>query len=550
MSASSSNVTFEMKAIKRKLESAADPTADNSSSLRPKKKKKNKSDLTILDSSESVPNHSAPHLEHAEEQEDHDKSSSNAKANKKEKKRAKAEAKRLRKQLEAPQVSASATQENAPSKVTTSLNVSKETSGEARSNVNKPKEKKKKGIEVDNVPEKFRSFPNDTSLFALPGSADVDSLGELSNDDLRRVIQSIAPLRKSSPTPRTKSRSLDKTAPSVSTLGTNMTSKTSKEAILGKGVLSAMLSTKWLTSKELAELAETEGLEYKKGRFSSSEKQSIQTSIDTYKTQNGLTEDDISGIIFRKERTAGDNEFWTFLAREIGGRPLASIYHYVHRAYNPLKQQGQWTADEDQALKAAVAAHGERWKIVGPHVGRTGSDCRDRYRNYVKHGHIQNNGLWSKEEEDKLIDIVESMKAVTGSTAQDDYYWTTIAEKMGHIRNRQQCRTKWQDSIAPRLSNQTSKAKWSDCDTMTMLSKLAQLDISEESDVQWASLTWGGWSGHRLQKSWKRLKRKANLDSVPFKDALSGLIKMESEAGRKSPQKFISREFIDSDNEI
>ena len=64
-------------------------------------------------------------------------------------------------------------------------------------------------------------------------------------------------------------------------------------------------------------------------------------------------------------------------------RPVNSVYHYVKRAYHPLKQQGRWSEDEDARLKQAVADLGQSWERVSERVGRMPGDCRDRYRNHV-----------------------------------------------------------------------------------------------------------------------------------------------------------------------
>ena len=86
------------------------------------------------------------------------------------------------------------------------------------------------------------------------------------------------------------------------------------------------------------------------------------------------------------------------------------MYHYVRRKYNPLSLQGKWSAEEDRRLKRSVLhisngslAHeislysavielGPKWEAVSLRVGRTASDCRDRYRNYVEHDKVRSTG--------------------------------------------------------------------------------------------------------------------------------------------------------------
>lgn len=99
-------------------------------------------------------------------------------------------------------------------------------------------------------------------------------------------------------------------------------------------------------------------------------------------------------------------------ARQIEGRPMLAVYQYVRRKYNPLGGQGSWTTDEDDALyqyvihaniylprimsecatnmpflvcARAYLEFGAKWELISGRVGRSGSDCRDRYRNHVAH---------------------------------------------------------------------------------------------------------------------------------------------------------------------
>ncbi len=65
--------------------------------------------------------------------------------------------------------------------------------------------------------------------------------------------------------------------------------------------------------------------------------------------------------------------------------PIIAVYHYVRRAYHPMKQQGKWTSVEDAALAQAVQELGQSWEKVSANVGRMAADCRDRWRNHINH---------------------------------------------------------------------------------------------------------------------------------------------------------------------
>ena len=52
-------------------------------------------------------------------------------------------------------------------------------------------------------------------------------------------------------------------------------------------------------------------------------------------------------------------------------------------------------------------------------------------------------GPWSKEEEEKLSQIVTEMTVAQGKDQDNEVFWGQVAERMGNKRGRQQCRIKW-----------------------------------------------------------------------------------------------------------
>lgn len=88
------------------------------------------------------------------------------------------------------------------------------------------------------------------------------------------------------------------------------------------------------------------------------------------------------------------------------------------------------------------------------------SDCRDRYRNHIVNRNIRVTGSsrrrsviflliyrsvgpWSKEEEEKLTQIVTDMTIKQGKDIDNDVFWGKVSDLMGGKRGRQQCRIKW-----------------------------------------------------------------------------------------------------------
>lgn len=83
-----------------------------------------------------------------------------------------------------------------------------------------------------------------------------------------------------------------------------------------------------------------------------------------------------------------------------------------------------------------VKEHGTAWAKIAEDVGRSGGDCRDRWRNHLgvkkEGGQEVRKGKWDTEETEMLVEAV-------GKVGQQ---WTTVAEIV-RTRSRHQCRIKW-----------------------------------------------------------------------------------------------------------
>lgn len=108
---------------------------------------------------------------------------------------------------------------------------------------------------------------------------------------------------------------------------------------------------------------------------------------------------------------------------------------YANYPFSHLRKKSrQWTSEEDQRLIDAMNSKGsDSWsqiaKIVGN--GRTQAQCSQRWHRVLDPKISKLN--WSKEEEEKLINLVGSF----GTKA-----WTKIASKMGN-RSDVQCRFRY-----------------------------------------------------------------------------------------------------------
>ncbi|KXN89584.1 DNA-binding protein REB1 [Leucoagaricus sp. SymC.cos] len=273
-----------------------------------------------------------------------------------------------------------------------------------------------------------------------------------------------------------------------------------------------LLSTRWLGASKLAELVRTEGLVYKKGKFSAIEEQALQDAIKNYCAKMDYSDDELQEIIFPPKGVDKKDtiEFWQELTAAVPLRPIIAVYHHIRRTQHPLKQQGKWSAEEDARLKQAVVELGQQWEKVSLRVGRMSSDCRDRYRNHIQNREVRVTGPWSKEEEIQLTQIVTDMTIKQGKDIDNDVFWGKVSEHMGGRRGRQQCRIKWTDALSKTIKNEGEKPRWSQQDAFILVHKVDSLGVRDDTEIDWKTLAdpdWNLWSAHTLQRRWLTMKR-------------------------------------------
>ncbi|KAF9782276.1 hypothetical protein BJ322DRAFT_1010319 [Thelephora terrestris] len=273
-----------------------------------------------------------------------------------------------------------------------------------------------------------------------------------------------------------------------------------------------LLATKWMSTSKLKEMAQTEGLVYRQGKFSEIEQSQLRNALENYRIRNGLTPEQLNEVVFAKEK-AKDKEFWQEITTAVPLRPIVAVYHHVRRIYHPLRGQGKWTGEQDTLLEQSVNELGQQWEKVSNRVGRTASDCRDRYRNHIQGREQRNSGTWSKEEEAQLTAIVKEMMAEKGKDVDNDIFWGVVSQKMGGKRGRQQCRNKWTDSLSNTLKNEGEKPRWTAQDAYILIHKVDSLDVRHDSEIDWKTFPdsdWNFWSPHLLQRRWMTMKRGIN----------------------------------------
>ncbi|KII94886.1 hypothetical protein PLICRDRAFT_98811 [Plicaturopsis crispa FD-325 SS-3] len=316
-----------------------------------------------------------------------------------------------------------------------------------------------------------------------------------------------------------------------------------------------ILATKWMNASKLSELVRTEGLVYKKGKFSAIEEHQLRTAIEDYRFKNSLSPEQMHDLIFAKNEKGKENTFWSEITSAVPQRPIIAVYHHVRRSYHPMKQQGKWMKAEDDILKQAVMDLGQQWEKVSERVGRMSSDCRDRYRNHIANREVRVTGHWTKEEEDMLTQIVTEITVNQGRDVDNDVFWGVVSERMGNKRGRQQCRIKWTDSLSKTVKNEGQKPRWSQQDAFILVHKVNSLNVRDDTEIDWKILSdphWNLWSAHSLQRRWLTMKRSIKgYEDMTHQEIMDILVVKKShlpaEGNRGQKRKITSADTIEED---
>lgn len=135
-----------------------------------------------------------------------------------------------------------------------------------------------------------------------------------------------------------------------------------------------------------------------------------------------------------------------------------------------------------------------------------------------------NTGKWTEEEEKRLAEVVHELTStVPGDIVTQGVSWAAVAERVG-TRSEKQCRSKWLNYLNWKQSGGT---EWTKEDEINLILRIAELEVSDENDINWDLLA-EGWSSVRspqwLRSKWWTIKRQiANHKDVSFPVLIKGL---------------------------
>lgn len=177
--------------------------------------------------------------------------------------------------------------------------------------------------------------------------------------------------------------------------------KVNKERLVPKKLKQASEQTEKPKRKETTNSYKP--LHNKSKIFSEQEDTLIDKLINTHCIQHKVSREEFIDLIWMNDNThkVTKTEFWKLLADEFPDRSRSSLYKHVKRKYNNFKPRGKWSTAEDLKLKELCDRHDNKWNVIGQILERMPEDCRDRYRNYVKHNKRLDHGDTDEKEQDK-----------------------------------------------------------------------------------------------------------------------------------------------------
>jgi hypothetical protein len=163
----------------------------------------------------------------------------------------------------------------------------------------------------------------------------------------------------------------------------------------------------------------------------------LNPTIDRTSARAGKWTLEENALLVKAVKDHGVNN-WNVVAARVPGRSNVQCHYKWDQVLDPARNKGKWKADEIAKLKAVASELGKDWVRVAARMpGRTNMQCRERWNSCltdtIDETTARNNkGLWSGEEEAKLISAVKNL-------GND---WVRVAA-MVPGRTNAQCHQRW-----------------------------------------------------------------------------------------------------------
>ncbi|XP_029469548.1 transcription termination factor 1 isoform X2 [Rhinatrema bivittatum] len=217
------------------------------------------------------------------------------------------------------------------------------------------------------------------------------------------------------------------------------------------------------------------GIPIKHGRFTMEENKRIRKNVEKFLLRTGI---DSADKLFNPSRYPEEsvkikqiklhNDFFLKIAKGIP-RTCKLVYMRAAKMFNIYNYKGRYTKEEERTLKEHQATRGNNWKMIGELMLRSSHSIALKYSQMKN---ASNRGPWSKEETERLLQVLEEMilnksdsllppDMKAESTPEFLYIlreklykgisWIEVEAKVG-TRNWMQCRSKWTDLLTTKMT--------------------------------------------------------------------------------------------------
>lgn len=215
------------------------------------------------------------------------------------------------------------------------------------------------------------------------------------------------------------------------------------------------------------------------GAWTSQELGNLGRAVEEFRDANGMTQHEMNQMIHEvpNKTDSISQDFWNKAEVAVPGRTKRQIKERTRRLYHNFVGRGTWTEEQKQELHELLEQHGERptypWVEIAVMINRDPKDVRDYWRNHYLVHENQVKYSWSKEDEERLKEVVEEalnkirimrenndqLRPSPRTTKFDEEAlldWQQISKAMGLTRSRQQCKWKWTDMREKGLAGDAS----------------------------------------------------------------------------------------------
>lgn len=200
------------------------------------------------------------------------------------------------------------------------------------------------------------------------------------------------------------------------------------------------------------------------GRWTDEELQALGRVVREFGDAHGMTQPEVNAMIHMRpdKANAMHEEFWSKATMAIPRRTRKQIVERARRLYHNFAGRCQWTEEQKQELHELFEKHGRKFAHISAIINRDQKDIRDYWRNQYLVHETQVKARWTKEETDRLKEVVEeALNKIRIMRRDNDQFrprprtkgfddealldWEQISAAMNLTRSRQQCKWKWTD---------------------------------------------------------------------------------------------------------